>query len=62
MISCELLALTSVRQLFGGFSFGCFLVVILKCFSFCDRQAKEFKVSKHFMNIFVLFLIEKCVV
>ena len=53
---------TSVRQLFGGFSFGCFLVVMLKCFHFCDRRAKEFKVLKHFMNTFVLFLIEKCVV
>ena len=29
----------------GGFSFGCFLIIVLKCFIFCDRRAKEFKVS-----------------
>ena len=54
--------MTSIKRFFGGFSFGCFLIAILKCFSLYDCQAKEFKVSKHFINIFVLFLIEKCVV
>ena len=29
----------------GGFSFGSFLIIVLKCFIFCDRRAKEFKVS-----------------
>ena len=29
--------------------------------SFGVRRTKEFKVLKWFMNIFVLFLIEKCV-
>ena len=52
----------NIQRLFGGFSFGCFLFVILKCFIFSDRRAKEFKVSRHFMNIFVLFLIDKCMV
>ena len=41
--------------------FGWFLIDILKCVSFCDRRAKEFIVSMYFVNIFVLFLIEKCV-
>ena len=36
--------------------------LILKCISFCNRRAKEFNASKYFVNIFVLFLIEKCVV
>ena len=31
-------------------------------FSFGDRRAKEFKVLKCLVNIFVLLLIEKCVV
>ena len=53
--------MTSINRIIGGFSFD-WLIVILKCFSFCDRRAKEFKVSKYFVNILVLFLIEKCVV
>ena len=28
----------------------------------CDRRVKKFKVSKYFVNISVLFLIEKCAV
>ena len=39
---------TRIKRLIGGFSFGWFLIVILKCFSFCDRRAKEFKVLKYF--------------
>ena len=31
------------------------------CFFFGVRRAKEFEVVKWFVNIFVLFLIEKCV-
>ena len=32
------------------------------CFSFCVLEVKEFEVLKWFGNIFVLLLIEKCVV
>ena len=39
-----------------------FLINILEYIGLCDRRVKEFKVSKYFVNIFVLFLIEKCVV
>ena len=46
------------NRLFGGFSFGWFLIAILKCFGFYDRRTKEFKVLKCFVKIFVLFLIE----
>ena len=53
---------TRIKRSIGGFSFGWFLIVILKCISFCDRRAKEFKVWSIFVSIFVLFLIEKCVV
>ena len=35
--------MTRIKRLFGGFSFGWFLIVILKCISFCDRRAKVFK-------------------
>ena len=55
----------SFKGLNGEFSFGWWLIVILKWFSFCDRRAKELKVLKYFfVNIhkFVLLLIEKCVV
>ena len=55
------ISVTSIKQLIGGFSSGWFLIVVIKCFSFCDRRAKEFKVSRP-LNIFVLFLIEKSVV
>ena len=34
-------------------------VYLLKCFSFVFWQAKEFEVLKWFVNIFVLFMIEK---
>ena len=55
--------MTSIKRLMGGFSFGWFPIVIhLKCNSFCDQRAKEFEVLKCSVNIFVLFLIEKCVV
>ena len=54
--------MTRIKRLIGGFSFDWFLIAILKCISFCDQRAKEFKVSKYFVNIFILFLIEKCVV
>ena len=50
------------RRLIGGVSFGYFLIVDLKCFIFCDRRAKEFKVSKHFMNTVVLYVIGRCLV
>ena len=51
------------KQSIGVFSFGWFLISILKWFSFCDRRAKEFKVLKYlFVNVIVLLLIEKCVV
>ena len=33
----------------------------IKAHFFGVRRAKEFKVSKLFVNIFVLFLMEKCV-
>ena len=46
----------------AGFSFDWFLIAILKCIGFGDRRAKEFEVSKCSVLIFVLFLIEKCVV
>ena len=49
-------------RLFGGFSFGCFLIYVLKCFSFCVRRAKEFKVFKCLVNILVQFVVEKCVI
>ena len=49
-------------RLISGFSFGCFLIVILKWFSFCVRRAKELKVLKCLGNKFALLLIEKCVV
>ena len=49
-------------QLLDLVFFGWVLIDILKCISFYDRRAKEFKVLKYFVNIFVLFLIEKCVV
>ena len=39
-----------------------FLLVYLSAFGSCDRRAKELKVSKYFVNIFVVFLIEKFVV
>ena len=49
------------NRLTSGFSLGWVLIVILKCIVFFDvQQVKEFKVLKWFMNIFVLFLIEKC--
>ena len=56
--------MTDVRRLFGGFSFGCFLIVIFKSFSFCDRRAKEFKVLKCLVNIhvYIRFVMEKRVV
>ena len=54
--------MTSVRQLFGRFSLGCFLIVTLKCFRFCVRRAKEFKVLTCLVDIFVQFVIEKSVV
>ena len=43
-----MIVVTRFKLLIGGFSFGWFLIVTLKCFSFCDRRAKEFKVSKYF--------------
>ena len=49
------------KQLIGGFSFGWFLIVILKWISFCVRRAKEFKVLKCLVNIFVQF-VSVCVV
>ena len=44
------------KRLISGVSFGCFVIVILKCVVFCDRRAKEFGVLKCSVNIFVLFL------
>ena len=35
---------------------------MLEYIGLCDRRVKEFKVSKYFVNISVLFLIEKYVV
>ena len=52
----QIVGVTSVRQLFclvGSW--------LLKYISFCDHQAKEFKVLKWLVNMFVLFLMEKCV-
>ena len=54
--------MTRIKRLISGLSFGWFLVVILKWFSFCVRRAKEVKVLKCLVNIFALFLIKKCVV
>ena len=45
MVFCDDL-LWILLTVFGGFSFGCFLIVILR-----NHRAKEFKVSKDFMNI-----------
>ena len=39
-----------------------FLIYVLKFLSFCNQRAKEFKVLKCSVNIFVQFVIEKCVV
>ena len=44
------------------FSFGWFLIVILKYISYRDRRAKELDVLKCWVNILVLFLIEECAV
>ena len=53
---------TGIKPLFWCFWFCLvFDIYILKCFSFCILQAKEFEVLKWFVNIFVLFLFEKCV-
>ena len=57
-----IISVIRIKWLIGGFSFSWFLIVILQCISFCDRRTKEFKVLKYFVNIFVLFLIEKYVV
>ena len=63
VICCGLLARQeSSNQLMDLVFFGLVLIDIIKCISFCDRRAKEFEVSEYFVNIFVLFLIEKCVV
>ena len=37
-----------IKRSIGGFIFGSFLIVILKCVCFCDQRSKEFKVSKVF--------------
>ena len=57
-----IMSATRIKWLIGGFSFGQSLIYILKCFSFCDRRVEEFKVLKCYVNIFVLFVIERCVV
>ena len=51
--------MTKIKRLIGGFSFGWTLIDILKCISFCDRRAKNFKVLKCLVIIYVLFLIEE---
>ena len=53
MIYCGLLQWQVSDGCFGGFNFGCFLIVALKCFIFCDHRAKEFKVkySRHFSYV-----------
>ena len=50
------------KRLISGFSLGVGSDCYIKahCF-FGVRREKEFKVLKWFVNIFVLFLIEKCV-
>ena len=57
-----IISVTKTKPLIGRFSFGWFLIVILKCISLRNRRAKEFKVLKCFENIFVLFVLEKCVI
>ena len=42
------------QRLIGGFNFGCFLIVVLKWFIFCDRRAKELEVLKY-ISVNVLF-------
>ena len=51
--------MTKIKRVIDRFSF---LIDILECIGLCDRRVKEFKVSKHLVNMSVLFLIEKCVV
>ena len=57
-----MISATRIKRSVGGLSFGWFLIYILKCFSFCVRRAKEYKVLKCLVNIFVQFVIERCVV
>ena len=50
LFSGELLwitSLTGIKRLIGGFYFDWFLI---GAFSLCDRRAKEFEVSKYFVN------------
>ena len=62
VVYCGLLTRQELSgQLVDLIFFGWVLIDILKCISFCDRRAKQFKVLNCFVNIFVLFLIEKCV-
>ena len=44
MIYCGLLEWQVSDGCLGAFSFGCFLILVLKCFIFCDRRAKELEV------------------
>ena len=52
----RIVCVTSVRQLFGGFSFCWFLIVKV----IVERRNSKF--LKCCVNILVLFLIEKCLV
>ena len=55
------IVVTGIKRLFWWLWF--YLVsdiYLLKCFSYVFWKAKEFEVIKWFVNIFVLFLIEKC--
>ena len=52
-----------IKRLIDSYSFcDCFLIDILEYIGLCNRRVKEFKVSKYFVNISDLLLIEKCVV
>ena len=39
-----IISVTRIKRLIGGFNFDWFLIAILKCISFCNQRAKEFKV------------------
>ena len=56
------IVVTEIKRLLWWFKF--YLVsdiYLLKCFSSVFWQAKKLEVLKWFVNIFVLFVIEKCV-
>ena len=58
-----IISVTRIKRSIDRYSFSdWFLINILEYIAWCDRRGKEFKVSKYFVNISVLFFIKKCVV